>query len=333
MKQEFAMSLFTKKIGPIFLKESSSAEKYIDKLQTLSTKAKGNMKDEIENQIAIMKYGRIGEDNIAFELRNSGYDMYILHDIYLEYENLSAQIDYLVITRKRVYILECKNLIGNIEVNSAGDFVRTYELFGKKIKEGIYSPITQNIRHLNVIKEIGIASRGNIISKKIFENSFGENYKSVVVLANPKTILNAKFAKKEIKEQIVRADQLINKIKELDAQVKDVEFNEKTMLEIANSFLAKDKAERSDYAKKYEELIAQMEINTNIEQCQEEEEEISNIPNKKQELVSKLKAFRLEQSRVEKIKPYYIFNDVQDIKQITKVFINGDEYDVEHLQK
>ena len=48
MKQEFAMSLFTKKIGPIFLKESSSAEKYIDKLQTLSTKAKGNMKDEIE---------------------------------------------------------------------------------------------------------------------------------------------------------------------------------------------------------------------------------------------------------------------------------------------
>ncbi len=30
---------------------------------------------------------------------------------------------------------------------------------------------------------------------------------------------------------------------------------------------------------------------------------------------------------------YYIFNYVQDIKQITKVFINGDEYDVEHLQK
>ena len=41
--------------------------------------------------------------------------VYVLHDIYLEIGDLSAQIDYLVITRKMVFVIECKNLIGDIE--------------------------------------------------------------------------------------------------------------------------------------------------------------------------------------------------------------------------
>lgn len=289
------MGLF-KKLGPVFLKESSSAEEYIQKMQELSANAQGTVREEIEKQIAIMKYGIIGESNIAFELKNSGMDMYILHDIYLEHENLSAQIDYLIITKKRVYVIECKNLIGNIEVNSSGDFIRTYELFGKKIKEGIYSPITQNARHLQVIKEMRSALRGNIITKAIFESGFDENYKSLVVLANPKTVLNAKYAKKDVKEKIVRADQLINKIKELDAKYESVSYSEKTMLEIANEFLAADKSERSDYAKKYEELVERANETVSID---------------KEQLISKLKVYRLGQSRLENIKPYYIFNDAQ----------------------
>ena len=59
-------------------------------------------------------------------------DMYILQDICIQHEDLSAQIDYLIVTRKRIYIIECKNLIGDIEVNSAGDFIRTYQLHGKE---------------------------------------------------------------------------------------------------------------------------------------------------------------------------------------------------------
>lgn len=69
--------------------------------------------------------------------------MYILHDLYLEDHDLSAQIDFLIITRKRIFILECKNMIGNIEINNLGDFIRTMKFNGKYIKESIYSPITQ----------------------------------------------------------------------------------------------------------------------------------------------------------------------------------------------
>ncbi len=311
------MGLFDKKIGPVFLKENSSADEYIDKLNKLGADANGELKTEIEKQIAIAKVGILGEKNIAFELKNSGMDMYILHDIYLEYNDLSAQIDYLIVTRKRTYVIECKNLIGDIEINNNGDFIRTYELFGKKIKEGIYSPITQNARHLNVIKELKRASKTNFVTKMIFENYFDDNYKSIVVLANPKTLLNAKYAKKEVKEKIVRADQLINKIREMDSQVKDGNLSEKDMLNLANFYLSMNNPNRSDYARKYEEILDRMKDKINEEKTNKEKQE-NILENEgdtkndcKKELVVKLKAYRLNQSRLDNIKPYFIFNDAQ----------------------
>ena len=125
------MGLFTKKIGPVFLKETSDTSEFIEKMQVLKEEAAGDTRKAIEKQISLAKYGEIGENNVAFELKSSGMDMYILHDIYLETEALSAQIDYLVVTRKHIYVIECKNLIGNIEIDSNGNFVRTYEYHEK----------------------------------------------------------------------------------------------------------------------------------------------------------------------------------------------------------
>lgn len=141
------MELFQKKLGPVFLKENSDAELFIEKMTELSKRANGSIKEEIDNQIKLASYGLAGEKNIAFELKNCDIDMYILHDVYFEHEDMSAQIDYMIFTRKRVYIIECKNLIGDIEIDNNGNFIRSYELSGKKIKEGLYSPITQNERH------------------------------------------------------------------------------------------------------------------------------------------------------------------------------------------
>jgi hypothetical protein len=323
------MGLFTKKIGPVFLKEASDTTEFIEKMQKLKMDAAGDLKKNIEKQINLAKYGEMGEKNVAYELKSSGMDMYILHDIYLETDTLSAQIDYLVVTRKRVYVIECKNLIGNIEIDNTGNFIRTYELFGKKLKEGIYSPITQNQRHLQVLKDIRGESRGNRISRMMFENGFEENYKSVVVLANPKTYLNAKYAKKEVKEQVVRADQLIAYFKKMDELAKG-SLSEKEMLEIAQFFLEKNKPERSDYARKYEEMLASVGQTGNVEKNTEKEMEISEeqekpaqneaVPkdNAKDDVRTRLKAFRLERSRSEGLKPYFIFNDAQMEELIVK---------------
>ncbi len=302
------MGFFTKTIGPVFLKTSNHACDYVDKLKELQEKCTGELKEEIEKQITIAEYGIKGEESIAFELKNSGIDMYILKDICLEHGELSAQIDYMIVTRKRVYIIECKNLIGDIEVNDVGDFIRTYQLKGRKIREGIYSPITQNMRHLQLIKEVRKSSRGNIITKKIFENYFDNNYKSIVVLANPKTVLNARYTKKDIKEQIVRADQLIQKIKEMDQLVKE-SMTEKEMLEVANFFLERNQPNRLDYTEKYKKILEKVEITKEKETIEKNTFPMSD--ELKEKIRVKLKAFRLNKSKQEHIKPYFIFNDAQ----------------------
>ena len=361
------MGLFTKEIGPVFLKSNNQTEDYINKLKEILEKCPTDMKEEIEKQMAFAEYGRKGEESIAFELKNSGMDMYVLQDVCLEHGDLSAQIDYMIVTRKRVYILECKNMIGDIEINNAGDFIRTYQLRGRRIKEGIYSPITQNARHLQIVKDVRKNSRSNILTKKLFENHFDENYKSLVVLANPKTVLYAKFAKKEVKEQIVRVDQLVHKIKEMDQLVKD-SMSEKEMLEVANFFLEKNQPNRSDYTEKYKKIIEELEVSKEkeavVETCEKagvsrEKEQVAESPEKwevcrekevvtesvgkstmksdkagsvsaenadvKEKLVAALKAFRLERSRQDKVKPYFIFNDAQMADLIEKNPKNKEE--------
>ena len=303
------MGLFTKKIGPVFLKTSNQAKEYVEKLKSLQEKSDENLKDEIGKRIARVQYGIKGEECILYELKNSGKDMYILHDICLCYGELEpAQIDFMIITRKRIYVIECKNLIGDIEVNSAGDFIRTYQLNGSRTRKRIYSPITQNERHLRIIKEVRTMKKENLLAKHLFEKNFENNYKSIIVLANPTTVLNVQYAKKEVKETIVYADQLINKIEEMDKQIKD-SMSEKEMLDIANFFLNEDQPDKLDYAVKYEELVAENEVLKSKERKIIEDTSVK--VDKEAELITRLKAFRLEQSRKEKIKPYYIFNDAQ----------------------
>lgn len=330
------MALFQKKIGPVFLKEDSNIAKDIERLTQLSARATGTLKEEIEKQIRILQYGQYGEECIAFELKNSGLDLYILHDIYIESGELAAQIDYVIVGRKQVYILECKNLIGNIEVDSNGNFIRTYEIGGKKIKEGIYSPITQNQRHLQVIKEKGLARRNNIFAKVAFEKNFEKYYHSLIVLSNPKTVLNARYAKKDIKDKIIRADQLISKIREMEAVSKEPELAADTMKEIAESLLKHHQENPSDYIKKFEEQVENVleeidgpelvETVATVEpKVFQEEADVTKICRSPEELQVELKKFRLEMSRAEGLKPYYIFTDAQMQDLIAKYPQNQEE--------
>ena len=314
------MALFQKKIGCVFLKETSDAEAYIEKLEALLQTADEDSRKKIQKQIKLAQYGLEGENKVAYELKTSGMDMYVLHDICLETGDLSAQIDYIVVTRKLVYVIECKNLYGNIEIDNGGNFVR--QIGPSSPKEGIYSPITQNQRHLRVLKEIRKESKGNFLLKMAFEKFFEENHKSVVVLANPKTYLNAKYAPKEVKQQVIRADQLVD-IKKTDGGAKTDPKSEKAMLEVANFYLERHIQGHSDYAKQYEEMVARHKMTAADETegktiRQDTAEHETALQSQEAELVQKLKEFRLKQSRKENIKAYYIFNDAQMQELIAK---------------
>ena len=147
----------------------------------------------------------------------------------------------MIITRKCIFVIECKNLIGNIEVNNNGDFIRTLNFNGRYKKEGIYSPITQNNRHLDLIKKVRLEAKSNIITRALFEKSFYDNYKSVIVLANPKSVLNIKYAGKEVKNKVIKVDQLINHIKKINLNSRLSNSSDKHMEDLALFFLKSHK--------------------------------------------------------------------------------------------
>ncbi|MCR4896489.1 MAG: NERD domain-containing protein [Lachnospiraceae bacterium] len=253
------MGIFSKP-EVIILKESNEAKEYLAKLQELLPRASGEVASKIEREIAVVNAGIYGEENILFELKNSGMDLVVLHDLYLKTESgLTAQIDYLVLTPKFYYVIECKNLVGNIEINNNGDFIRTFQYGSRKHKEGIYSPITQNERHLNVLKEARLDGK-NILMKVLVNATFGSVYKGIVVLANPKTVVNDRFAKKEVKEKVIRADQLISYIRETNQSYKGPVMSLKDLLEIGESYLNLDHPDRPDYLEKYEDLVRETEV-------------------------------------------------------------------------
>lgn len=300
---------------PDFYKADSDSKNQLEQLKGILQTVPDNMKSQLDQDIKMLSYGISGEDYVAFELNNSYTPMIVLHDLHIEHDGLSVQIDYLVITKKFVLIVECKNLVGNIEVNSNGDFIRTTEYRGKYKKEGIYSPITQNTRHLDMIKKIKLANKNNMFIKKMFEKIFDNIYKSVVVLANPKTVINMKYAKKEVKDKIIRCDQLNEYIKKLLQESKDDPFTDKDMYERADWFLSMHTPNQVDYTKKYfrDEAIEKFEeIETEQVSSSIEVVELKAITNiEETPLYKDLKQYRYEVSKKEGVKAYCIFNNAQ----------------------
>lgn len=293
---------------PIFIKEESDAQRQIENLRTIFALSVGETRNQIEADIRNLNQGIIGENNIAFELKNSHLPMLVLHDLNLIFEGLNAQVDYVIILRNSIVIVECKNLYGNLEVNSNGDFIRTIEFNGRYRKEGIYSPITQNIRHFELIKQARLASATNIMYRMAFDHGLSKMYRSIVVLANPKTVINTKYAKKEIKDQIIRSDQLINNLKKILVENKGYEMKDEVMFSLADFFMNLHHDIPKDYTNKYK-----LDLKPKLEP-----EPIKAIPIEDTEIYKVLKEYRLQKSREKGIKAYYIFNNAQ-MEEIIKL--------------
>ena len=266
---------------PVIYKGSNKA---VEELEQVQEYLKEHSDKDLEKKARLIQYGIDGEKNILFELKNSHFPMYVLHDVYMVDHDLSAQIDYIIITPSMVYFIECKNLIGTIMIDAMGNFTREYTYNGKIIKEGIYSPITQSQRHLDLYKSLRAKRQGTVM-KFIYDKTFSNNFKSLVVLANPKSILISRYAPKEIKDKVIKADQLIDYIKRHE---QSAFRNQKDMIELADIFLS--------YHQDKEIQSIQKENNSVIEE-------------KNDSLIERLKNYRLTKAKEKNLPPYYVFND------------------------
>ena len=282
------MDLFNSFKDTIFLKADSDLNRQLAGLKEIREKLSDTR--EIDKDIKIHEYGIFGENQIEYELKNAHIGMYVLHDVTFEYDGNKAQIDYLIFTRGYFYLIECKNLIGNVTVDKSGQFFREYELDGKKIKEAIYSPYTQALRHQDMLKKVWTKSHSkldNFIFGRFHEEDF---FKPLVVLANPKGFLNTYYAPKDIKSSIIRADQLISYIKrDLDKMKSSELSSEKNTKKAAEIWLSRSIVDNRDVISKY---VNQMSEDNN------------------DELIEKnLREFRKEKSQKMNIPLYYVFTD------------------------
>ena len=160
-----------------------------------------------------------------------------------------------------------------------------------------------------MIKALRLGNKRNPLMRMELDKAFGELHKSVIVLANPKTVINLKRAPKNVKDQIIRSDQLIEYIKRLIRENKDLASSEKDMYEMADFFVGLHKENPVDYAEKYLLDGGAVELDgaiVNKEESGGVEVAIEETP-----LYQALKQYRYETSKAEGIKAYYVYNNLQ----------------------
>ncbi len=291
------MGFFDKFRDTVFLKEDSNLEKDLNML--INIRDQVVEKDKIDIDIKKLQMGLQGENQIAYELKTSDLGMYVLRDITIPYQDLTAQIDYFVITPACMYVIECKNLIGNVTVDNKGEFIREYYINDKKIKEAFYSPYRQALRHVELLKKRWLEAH-NIIDRLLFEKAFNKSYKPLVVFSNPQGILNINDAPSEIKNHIVKIDQLNAYLKkDYDNTDSLSYYSQRQMLENAQSLLEKNIVkENNNIINKY--TLKSIE-NTNNNDV--------SIINSDIELENKLREYRMAKSKDKNIPAYCVFNN------------------------
>lgn len=278
--------------SPVFMKDFNKENQQLIDLTQISHTIISHKKELIERDIIFLKYGLEGEQNLYYELKNSFIPMLCLHDIRLEFKEYVAQFDFIVITTKFIYVFETKKLSGDIEITPDGDFIRVIKnRYGKVIKkEGMYSPISQNERHINILKEM-------LISNKIIKTF---PIKSAVIISNPKTIVKKDKAPKHIKHNLYKFDQVNFLLKkELGNKVNERNLLEKYMFDIANFILENDKPISYDYIAKY---------SLTDDDFTKEKTPIRQQANNST-IYEKLRKYRLEVSKQNNLKAYMVFTN------------------------
>lgn len=309
---------------PIFVKEFSETNQQLEQLNKLSQQLKNGPKMEyVLRDIMLLKQGIEGERNVYYELKNSFVPSLCLHDIRLDYEGQIAQFDFIIITPRFLCVLETKKLSGNISINSDGDFIRTItDKLGRDLRhEGIYSPISQNDRHIKILKDI-------LVKEKVLETM---PYRSLVVMANPKTIINKDKCPEHIQQSLVRHDQIVNYLEKITKELTNEKYlMEKYMWKVANYLKENDKPLNVNYLDKYnltEADFIKVSSPTTPPKVNETKVHTSNrdIHKDSEMLEKELKEFRLTTSRKENNKPYFIFDNKQMADLIVKCPRNKEE--------
>jgi len=197
-------------------------------------------KNEIKHQIDNINKGKAGEDAVRNYLKNQAFPMCVLSDLFLPYQiddqTKTAQIDCIVITPRKIFILEIKNYKTPVRIDKDGNFfVKDSNNVENLVKK---NPVTQNQYHLEAILS--------------HYPELKEYFYPLVVLADSGQPLDMRQAPADVQGKITQlGNSLMMKIKTVNQNSRCREMSQADRLRIAKKFLSKHMPQTKDYVSKY----------------------------------------------------------------------------------
>jgi len=249
----------------MIFKELDSKQTAIHTLETLLKKSQSEkQKKLIQWDLSSLKNGYESEKQnayyIDFYLKDSE-NIIVLHDIRIEHNGETAQIDHMLIYRFGIELLESKSFTGETTINSDNSISVTYN---GKIKS-FENPLEQSKRHAKLLsdfisKHFDLGKRIELLGGFPIEN---------IVLMNPKTTITNKI----LPEGFFRADSYISKrLEKIDNMnaLEVVKFASKmitidTVKKIANLLVERHSPIQFNYENKYKiskEVVVPIEKQT-----------------------------------------------------------------------
>jgi hypothetical protein len=187
----------------MLIKQSDDRSEEMAQLERLAKSPTSNTAKHATKELAIRKAGLKGESESAYLIDFHFADSpnwAVIHDLRLESNGRTAQIDHLLINRwMECYVLETKHFRDGVKITDDGEFMRWNSF--KHTFEGMPSPLEQNDRHIAVLRDamkaIDLPTRLGMLIQLAFQS---------LVLVSPTARIDR--SKKFDASRVIKADQL-----------------------------------------------------------------------------------------------------------------------------
>jgi hypothetical protein len=265
----------------------------LEELRRMHSDSGGCLRVDLEDYINRLEFGQLGENEVKEELLGLGIPATLISGLNLSYETSNAQIDFVLVTSKIVYFIECKSMVGDIGVSENGEFKRYMSNGDKYVGEDFPSPVNQNRKHITVLDRI--LEDGGIAKSKALE---GLVVKSLVVFTNKRTNLLIKDSPNHVKNVLVKTYHLKNRI---EKEVGRGRTGLGKINNIVEGLKRLHNCQTKDYVKEY---IDRYEYEKRIKMLKKQRKTFSDLK-------IALERYREEKSKTDGIQPYFILSEEQ----------------------
>ncbi|MDL2191367.1 NERD domain-containing protein [Cobetia sp. LC6] len=152
------------------------------------------------------RYGHRQEEDVAFHLRRAFGDdpeVVIFNDLRLKHGEENAQIDHLVMHPFGFIIIESKSITGEVRVNAAGEWQRSY----RGNWSGLKSPLRQAELQQDILKRLLIENRARLMNKTLgLQGGFAGRQWKVLCAVSSNAIVHRDDMAKGVSAQVVKPE-------------------------------------------------------------------------------------------------------------------------------